>query len=169
VEVSYQVEFYEETARQPTGRDPGDGPTAGPQPPAGISGASAGEPTSVWFAPELNFNLLAGWAEDRYVLVDGRRPTESFLVDGGTHTGASSVTLVDEASGLSVSLRWRARLPGDIEVPGALHRYGVVTVSQSEDGFERIYQATALVPSWPMRLVVGARLDVQLEVEVLSG
>ena len=153
VVVDYQVEFCE-------GTDTSGGP------PLEASGA---EPSSVWFAPELNFTLLAGWAEDRYVLVDGLRPEDSFLADGGTHAGASSVTLVDEASGLRVTLRWRARTPGDVEVPGTLHRYGVVTVSQSEDGFERIYQATALVPSWPMPLAAGTRLDVRLEVEVRVG
>ena len=154
VKVDYRVEFNESDEASGAGS------------PAGAPGVETPE---VWFAPELNFNLLAGWAEDRYVLVDGRRPRESLLADGGTHAGASSVTLVDESSGLLVTLRWRARKPGDIEVPCTLHRYGVVTVSLSEDGFERIYQATALVPSWPMPLAAGVRLDVRLEVEVRSG
>lgn len=146
-------------------------------------------PAEALFAPEVNLTLLAGWAHDRYVLVDGARPEASFLADVGTHPDASSVTLVDESLGLQVCLSWppgESREADGTDPPAAesatpeqtgdaapsqtgtatLLRYGVITVSLSEDGFERVYQSTALVPCLPIRLESGAELHAVLRLEV---
>ncbi|HZK48557.1 MAG TPA: alpha-amylase/4-alpha-glucanotransferase domain-containing protein, partial [Thermoleophilia bacterium] len=144
--------------------------------------------TDVLFAPEVNLTLLAGWSHDRYVLVDDVPPPACFLADSGTHPGATSVTLVDETRGLRVRLSWgraaglesthEAREVTVAEWEAAIHavpaeaaattllRHGVVTVSLSEDGFERIYQSTALLPSTPMRLEAGRRLLATLRLDV---
>jgi len=123
----------------------------------------------VLFAPEVNLTLLAGWSHDRYVLVDGVRPPESHLAGAGVHAGAASVALVDESVGLRVTCSWGASLSGrggDGVVEATLIRYGVVTVSLSEDGYERIYQATSLVPCWRLPLDSGAELRVRFRLEV---
>ncbi|MHB1344092.1 MAG: alpha-amylase/4-alpha-glucanotransferase domain-containing protein, partial [Thermoleophilia bacterium] len=125
--------------------------------------------TEVLFAPEVNLTLLAGWAPDRYVLVDGVRPPESHLAGAGAHPGAASVALVDESVGLRVSCSWDASLSGcggDGVAEATLYRYGVVTVSLSEDGYERIYQATSLVPCWRLPLDAGTELRMRFRLEV---
>lgn len=58
------------------------------------------------------------------------------------------------------------RTPMGTPTTGVLHRYGVFTVSQSEAGFEKVFQGTALVPSWPLQLRAGTILEVELLVEV---
>ena len=81
-------------------------------------------PADALFAPEVNLTLLAGWARDRYVLVDDARPSASFLADSGTHADASSVTLVDESGGLRLRLSWRFGAPqatGDAAPSPAAH------------------------------------------------
>lgn len=146
-------------------------------------------PAVALFAPEINLTLLAGWARDRYVLVDDAPVSAAFLADNGTHPDASSVTLVDESEGLRLRLSWRfgaRQSPGDA-APAAgargaqtgsrdrgptetgrvtLLRHGVITVSLSEDGFERIYQSTALVPCAlvPLDPAVELRVDLRLDV-----
>ena len=47
-----------------------------------------------------------------------------------------------------------------------LLRHGVITVSLSEDGFERIYQSTALVPCGLIPLDPGVELRVDLRLDV---
>ena len=176
---------------------------------AAVKSAPGHLPADVLFAPEVNLTLLAGWASDRYVLVDDARPPASFLADSGTHPDASSVTLVDESSGLRLRLSWRFGAPqiaggaapapathsaqagsrdlGPAEVgppemgragvsppqmgradlgPVTLLRHGVITVSLSEDGFERIYQSTALVPCGLIPLDPGVSLGVDLRLDV---
>ena len=51
-------------------------------------------------------------------------------------------------------------------VIATLFRHGVVTVSQSEDGFERVYQGTALLPAWEVPLTAGAVLTAGVRIEV---
>jgi hypothetical protein len=142
-------------------------PTHDPQ--ATLSGATVpmSAPSGLVFAPEVNVTLLAGWAHDRYVKVDGKRPAASFLADQGTHPGASDVTLVDEYRGLNVRLSWATDGPLDPHDVSLL-RHGVVTVSLSEDGFERIYQSTALFPCLRLVPATGAILDVRLRLDVVG-
>lgn len=137
----------------------------------------SGSGAEVVFSPEVNLTLLAGWAHDRYVLVDGVRPPDSSLADAGEHAEASTLTLVDESAGLRLALAWdAAHTPGSgsereplRERPSprpVVYRYGVVTVSLSEDGYERIYQATCISPSWRFALDPGAGLDVRIRLAV---
>ena len=39
----------------------------------------------------------------------------------------------------------------------------IETVSNSEAGFERVYQGSALVLTWPLDLAPGARMSVRVE------
>lgn len=91
----------------------------------------------VLFGVENNFNFQAGHAEDRFVLVDGVRPENSFLDGYGAHPAAERVALVDHYRCLGI------RLVSDR--PAELWRLPIWTVSQSDGGFERVYQGTTLV------------------------
>ncbi|NLE74928.1 MAG: DUF1926 domain-containing protein [Actinobacteria bacterium] len=146
-------------------------------------------PADVYFAPELTVNLLGGSAPGYCVLIDGVKPTAYALGDEGTHVGAESVTLIDGTRNLSVALCWEAYTsrhddPADADAPpgdwifppsgtafqqtttATLHRHGVWTVSLSEDGFEKVFQGTALIPAWPLSLRTGEILDARIVLTV---
>lgn len=140
------------------GRPTEEGSTCCASAPAGA--APPDGPLVACFAPELNLNLLGAWSDDYYVTIDGERPPASRLADDGTHEGVTEVALADGNRRLHVTLSW----PG--APPATLHRYGVVTVSSSERGLEKIAQATCLTPAWDLALEAGAelRLDMVLTV-----
>ncbi len=46
--------------------------------------------------------------------------------------------------------------------------HAIETVSQSEDGFEKTYQGTSLVPSWPLELAPGASMARRLTLRVTT-
>lgn len=144
----------------------------------------------VRFAPELTINLLGGHAPEYYVLIDGVRPRAGALGEGGTHLGATSMTLVDTIRALNVRVCWDAgvsRFEGDPQMRSAtplstalgatrplpglpvtpvLHRHGVHTVSLSEDGFEKVFQGTAVWPTWPLSLRPGQELTVRITIQI---
>ena len=129
----------------------------------------------ILFAPEVDLTLLAGWSAERYVMVDGAVVEHPHLAGIAFHPGARSVELVDQTRDLTVRLGWEADASGGDDHAGSdagpvcLHRYGIVTVSQSDDGFERIYQGTALLPAWTIPLQEGAILRIRLSLGVQTA
>ena len=85
---------------------------------------------------ELVINLLAPSAPDRYFLANGvRRP-----LDFRGEIDATNLTLVDEWQRVIISLVAEPR-PRWWIVP-------IETISQSESGFERVYQGSAILAVW---------------------
>lgn len=94
----------------------------------------SGSALDLRFAAEFNLNFHAPDAHDRYYLIDGARfplKTES----AWRHW--NQITMIDEWQGVRVDLRsvqeadWWC--------------FPIYTVSQSEDGIERVYQGSAIV------------------------
>jgi len=139
--------------------------TIAPEPACGADGQT----TEILFAPEVDLTLLAGWSAERYVTVNGTAVVPPHLADIASHPGARSVELVDQTRSLTVRLSWSTGSVEDDLGDVCLHRHGIVTVSQSEDGFERIYQGTALVPSWTVPIQEGSVVHIRLRMEVLTG
>jgi len=103
-----------------------------------------GEPLEGRWAVQLNLTLTAGEAEGRYYRVEGR-PS---LGSRGALGGAGALSLVDEWIGGEIALAWSA---------GAHIGWAPIeTVSLSESGFERIYQGSALLLTWPVTLAPGS-------------
>lgn len=96
------------------------------------------------FGTEFNFNFLAESEPDRYYKINGRKPDDSRLGSQGESDEVNRVELVDETTGISVLLHW--------EIPACLWRFPIYTVSQSERGFEKIYQGSSLLPHWRLEL-----------------
>lgn len=95
--------------------------------------------TPLHFAIEINIAAMAGHAPDRYYAdANGARlgPLDTRL----ELPHAIGVSLVDEWLDLSVDLRW--------SVSSGLWCYPIETVSQSEGGFEGVYQSSAVIPHW---------------------
>jgi len=97
------------------------------------------EGATLHFAVEMNLAGMAGHADDRYFSDQhGRRLGQ---LDAKLNLAdASSLTLVDEWLDLSVQLEWTT--------VGGIWCFPIETVSQSEGGFEGVYQSSAVIPHW---------------------
>jgi alpha-amylase len=93
---------------------------------------------------EVVVNLLAPSAPDRYFEADGRR----FPLRWSAAVPGAELRAVDEWQKVSVAF----------EASGARHFWisPIETVSESEDGFERIYQGSQVIAVWPVELAQGA-------------
>ena len=105
------------------------------------------------FAVEINLAAMAGHAHDRFYsdpaglrlgMLDARLDLDE--TDG--------LNLVDEWLDLSVGLRWSE--------PAALWCFAVETVSQSEGGFEGVYQSSAVIPRWAITADGSRRWEVRI-------
>jgi alpha-amylase len=91
------------------------------------------------FGVEINLAAMAGHATDRYYSdTAGARlgPLDSRLAVAE----AGGLSLTDEWLDLRVDVRW--------SLPAGLWCFPVETVSQSESGFEGVYQSSAVIPHW---------------------
>jgi alpha-amylase len=102
-----------------------------------IEGIPAG--ACLHFAVELNLAAMAGHADDRYYAdPSGNRLG---LLDARLDLPHSAgLGLTDEWLDLRVDLAWSRS--------GGLWCFPIQTVSQSEGGFERVYQSSAILPHW---------------------
>ncbi|MFQ5865199.1 MAG: alpha-amylase/4-alpha-glucanotransferase domain-containing protein [bacterium] len=99
---------------------------------------------SFWFGTELDFALLAGDAEDRYFVFPGQTLKDRRLRSMGEVMESKEVVLRDEWLRLSISI--------NLEKAAKVWRFPIETISQSEGGFERIYQSSVVFPSWRFQL-----------------
>lgn len=107
----------------------------------------------LWFAVESTFGALASRAEDRYLL-DERRQRIGQIGDVVTRDSATGVALVDEWLGVEVGL-----ISAE---PATIWTFPVETVSQSEGGFELVYQGCGVVFAWPLPKSTSWDLEIQL-------
>ena len=103
---------------------------------------------------QCNLTLSAGEAPGRYFRVAGR-PS---LGSRGRLEAAHGLAMVDEWLGCELGLTTTR--------PAEVAWAPVETVSLSEAGFERIYQGSALLFVWPVRLEPGETWDVSLRLRV---
>ena len=109
---------------------------------------------------ELRARLGIEWAIT--MLGGGGNPQAWWEVDGGRlrHDIAgttSAASIVQGNDWLGVSLETRVDREGD------LWWAPIETVSNSEDGFERVYQGSALLISWPVAIQPGASWATRME------
>ncbi|MDH4161516.1 MAG: DUF1926 domain-containing protein [Nitrospirota bacterium] len=110
------------------------------------------------FGCEFNFSLLAGNAHDRYYEIPGHMLEKRNLASIGETNNVSSLSLVDEWLKLTVGLSFSR--------PAVLWRAPVETVSQSEAGFERVYQSSLVMPLWKISLRPGGIWDAEIRVSL---
>jgi hypothetical protein len=115
------------------------------------------------FAVESVFSLLAGDAPDRYFEFPGRSIGDRRLASMGEEKEARRLSLVDEWLGIEIGL--------EFEPAALVWRYPIETVSNSESGFERVYQGSVVAAVWPLLVKRGkeARFSIRLSVERRSG
>lgn len=119
------------------------------------------------FGTEALFCLLAGNAHDRYIEWDapvtatGSAGTRDILASRGEMPGTKTAAITDE---------W-LKLRCDASFPGATRawRDAIETVSQSEGGYERVYQGTVLVPIWDIKVAAGAEASAAMSIQFREG
>ena len=112
------------------------------------------------FAVEINLAAMAGHAHDRYYSdVAG---TRLGMLDARLDLPESDgVNLTDEWLDLAVGLRWSS--------PAALWCFPIETVSQSEGGFEGVYQSSAVIPHWLVKADASRRWEVRFRLNLTSA
>ncbi len=110
------------------------------------------EPAKFKFAVELNFGLQAGHADDRYYYDKSGRLENAWLDSIGTLDKASFIGLKDEYMKIDIQL--------DALNADSIWRLPVETISQSEAGFEKVYQSSCLLLIWNINLEKEARFSI---------
>ena len=111
----------------------------------------------VWVV-EHNFTLLAGDASDRnYVLPEGGME-DSRLTSVGVLPDIQVLGMRDEFFGFELQLKYSPVVE--------LWRFPVETVSQSEEGFESVYQGSCIAGCWRVQLNPGQSQQLQSGLEV---
>jgi len=118
----------------------------------------ASEPLDLLFCPELNFTLLAPDAGDRLYEFEGVIGPGPRIRTAGEVEDASWFALID------MYQRFRVRL--EFDPPTSVWRHPVETVSQSEGGFELLYQGSAILPVWKLNIAPSATTKVSLHIEI---
>jgi alpha-amylase len=119
---------------------------------------TAREELNTTFGSEFNFSLLAGNAHDRYYDIPGHVLDKRNLASTGETNNVGRVSLVDEWLKLSIILSFSQ--------PAVLWRAPVETVSQSEAGFERVYQSSMVMPLWRISLAPGKTWKAEIRVRI---
>ena len=112
------------------------------------------------FCPELNFTLLAGDDGLRLYEFEGVIGPGPRMKSSGEVEETSWFALTD------LSQKIRIRLEFDPLV--TIWRHPVETISQSESGFECIYQGSAVIPRWELTLPPGAQRTLSIKLEIQS-
>ena len=115
---------------------------------------SAPGAASVNVGIEVVLNFLAPSAPGRYFESDGKR----YPLRWGSAVPGGILRVADEWRGVAVNLA----------APGARNFWvaPIETVSESEDGFERIYQGSQMIAVWPVELAPGGEWKGQLAFRV---
>lgn len=93
----------------------------------------------IHFGVEFNFAGLAAGAADRY-FYDSRGAQRGPLQSQLDLPAMSRIGIVDEWLGLDAGL--------DLSRPARIWTLPIETISQSESGFEGVFQSTAVIPHW---------------------
>jgi alpha-amylase len=107
------------------------------------------------FGTEFNLSLLAGDSPDRYYDIKGHVLKARNFASACELNNVTVVKMVDEWLGYSLTL--------DFSETAVLWRFPVDTVSQSEAGFERVYQGSSIMPLWRISLKPGGKWNVNIK------
>ncbi len=91
------------------------------------------------FGVEFNISMTAGDAFGRYYHIKEREIIGNLAIEKELNS-QNKLGLVDEWLGAEVLLDWN--VPGDVFV------FPIYTVSQSESGYELVYQNSTIIPRW---------------------
>ncbi|NQV30179.1 MAG: DUF1926 domain-containing protein [Candidatus Marinimicrobia bacterium] len=105
---------------------------------------------------EFNFGLLGGNSHDRYFLLDAKH--SGSLNTMAVDKKVSTLSLVDEWDNFKITLHYTKIC--------TMWRAPIETISMSEAGFERVYQASSILPHWLLNLDPGASFELDLRLDI---
>jgi len=97
----------------------------------------------VQFGIEFNISMTAGDAFGRYYYIKNKEIIGNLAVEQELYL-QNKLGLVDEWLGIEVVLDWN--ISGDVLV------FPIYTVSQSESGYELVYQNSTIIPRWSLNI-----------------
>ena len=110
------------------------------------------------FGVEFNLSMLAGNAPDRFYY-DGGKDNLGPLITVGEVKGQRRFGIKDLYQKIDIGLRF--------DEPADIWYFPVQSVSQSESGFELIYQNSVIIPRWPVQLEPGGLWQVRIRKEII--
>lgn len=114
------------------------------------------ETIETYYGLEINFGLLGGNSPDRYFLLGGEHG--GHLDTQSEDDGVSEISLVNEWDNFEIGLALSEKC--------RLWRAPIETISMSEAGFERVYQASSLLPHWFLVLSPGEKQKLSIELTI---
>ena len=111
------------------------------------------------FGVEFNISLTAGDAFGRYYYIKDREIIGNLAIEREL-SSQNKIGLVDEWLGVEVLLDWN--IPGDIWV------FPICTVSQSEAGYELVYQNSSIIPRWSLNMKPEEKWSVVINKSIKS-
>jgi len=118
------------------------------------------EPIELWFGIEFNYSLLAGHAPDRYYHFENITLDDPDLASTGAVSNVRKAGLKDEWMGIDIQMIF--------DKPADIWRFPIETISQSEGGFERVYQSSVLLPHWKVNIPAGGEWEIKIMQEILE-
>ena len=110
------------------------------------------------YSCELNFSLLGGHTEDRYYLINGKKPPKYYMDSFGIEQKVESINIVNEYDKFSVETKFNK--------PTRLWRHPIFTVSGSEAGLEKVYQSSVILPNWKIDLKPNEKKKIKFRIIV---
>ena len=104
---------------------------------------------------EFDFNLLAPEADNRYAIIDGRRPEKAHLAALGETLQASHVGYIDEYQNIALQV--------NSDRTAKIWRMPIHTVSLSEGGFEKVFQGTCTLFIFEKALAADEEYEINFQ------
>jgi hypothetical protein len=118
------------------------------------------EPTSILYGCEFNLNLYSDQDPKRYYFFpDANRRRE--VSETGHEGNLKRFELVNESDQLNAAFAFSR--------PVSVWFFPLMTISQSEEGFERTYQGSSLLFLHPLELSQGQKAKLQIELELVTS
>ena len=108
------------------------------------------------YACELNFSLLGGHTNDRYYMINGKKPSKYYMDSSGIDIGVESINILNEYDKFSVETKF--------STPTRLWRFPNFTVSGSEAGLEKVYQSSVIIPNWEVDLKPNKKKKFEFQI-----
>ncbi len=124
-----------------------------------IKNSSTGE-FEGYFGSEWCFNLLTGSADDRFLYSRDRILSMRKLGDIGDETDITHISIRDEWQGLEIEFCF--------DNEARVFNFPIETVSQSENGQERVHQGNVIIPCWRKVFYPESEIEVTIKVSVRS-
>jgi len=106
---------------------------------------------------ELNLAFMSGYSGDRYFHIPGRHLENNYMASEGAEQEVETLEMYDDWRGVVIALNFN--------YPVLLWRFPVETVSRSEEGMERVYQQSVIVPQWQLGIPPGESRELTLDVD----